>query len=221
MEAGANRPTWSFPSRDSVFHTALFVCLIAILSYVASVLGNALVLHPRMLSPLWPGCVVLVSVLLLVPEKRWAVLIVAAFAAFAFYDVQNDVPARTILWLILADTVEVLTAVWSLSYFFQGVPQLNTLEALAKFSLFAVILAPAAGASVGALAIPGDYWVHWRTSFFSESLGFLTLMPAIFSWVGNGAKEGRKSREYYLEGAALAAGLALFGYLAFVVPWHN
>jgi PAS domain S-box-containing protein len=221
MEADANRPTWSFPSWDSSFHTTIFVCLIAILSYVASVLGNALVVHPQMLSPLWPGCVVLVSVLLLVPEKRWTVLIVAAFAAFAFYDVQNSVPTRTILWLILADMLEVLTAAWCLSHFFQGVPQLNTLEALARFSVFAVILAPAAGASVGALAVPGSYWVHWRTSFFSESLGFLTLMPAIFSWVGTGSKEGRKSHDYYLEAAALTAGLALFGYLAFVVPWQS
>ena len=221
MEAGSHRSLWSFLDGDSAVHTTVFVCLIVVLSYVTSMLGSALVLQPRMLSPLWPGCVFLVSILLLVPRRRWPVLILAAFATFAIYDLQNGVPTRTIVWLILADTVEVLTAVSCLSYFFQGVPKLNNLEALAKFAVFAVILAPAAGASVGALAIPGAYWMNWRTSFFSESLGFLTLMPAIFSWVGKGSNGIRKSRDYYLEAAALTAGLVLFGYLAFVAPLQN
>ena len=221
MEAGSHRPWWSFLDGGSAVHTTVVVCLIVILSYVTSMLGSALALQPRMLSPLWPGCVFLVSILLLVPRRRWPVLILAAFATFASYDLQNGVPTRTIVWLILADTVEVLTAVSCLSYFFQGVPQLNNLKALAKFSVFAVILAPAAGASVGALAIPGAYWMNWRTSFFSESLGFLTLMPAIFSWVGKRSKGSRKSRDYYLEAAALTAGLVLFGYLAFVAPSQN
>ena len=89
--------------------------------------------------------------------------------------------------LALADTVEILIAALCLSYFFDGVPRLNSVVALAKFSLFAVILAPAVGALVGAFAVPGSYWANWRTSFFSEALGFLTLMPAILSWVGKSA----------------------------------
>jgi PAS domain S-box-containing protein len=221
MEASSTRPSWSFPDGDSVFHTTMLVCLVAILSYLTSRLGGALVLHPRMLSPLWPGCVLLVSVLLLVPRRKWMALIVAAFAVFVLYDLQRGVPTRAIIWLILADTLEVMTAVSCLSYFFGGVPRLDSVKALAKFSFFAVILAPAAGAFVGALAVPGDYWINWRTSFFSESLGFLTLMPAIFSWVGKGSEEGRRSRAYYLEAAALTAGLALFGYLAFVAPGRS
>src|SRR5271156_1000367 len=210
MEASSNRSLWSFPNGDSTFHTVILVCLVAILSYVTSVLGGALALHPQMLSPLWPGCVLLVSLLLLVPGRKWPVLIATALAVFFFYDRHNGVPAGTATWLILADTVEILTAVLCLSYFFVGLPRLNSVKALAKFSLFAVILAPAAGAFVGALAVPGSYWMSWRTSFFPEALGFLTLMPAIFSWEGKGSPGSDKPRAYYLEGAVLIVGLAIF-----------
>jgi PAS domain S-box-containing protein len=216
MAAGSNRPSWSFPNGASILHSTILVCLVAILSYGSSALGSALVLRPQMLSALWPGCVLLVSVLLLVSRRMWPILIVTAFAVFFFYDWHSGVPASTASWLISADTVEVLTAALCLSYFFVGVPRLNSVKALAKFSVFAVILAPALGASVGAFAFPGSYWANWRTSYYSEALGFLTLMPAILSWAGKSSPGKHKSRAYYLEGAALIAGLLLFGNVMFI-----
>src|SRR5260370_23495638 len=146
------------------------VCLVAALSYVVSVLGGALVLHPQMLSPLWPGCVLLVSILLLLPKRMWPILIATAIAAFVFYDLQHGVPVRSIGWLILADVVEVLIAALCLSYSFNGVPALNSVNALARYSFFAVILPPAAGAVVCALATRGNYWTNWTTSFLSDAL---------------------------------------------------
>jgi PAS domain S-box-containing protein len=221
MEIASGRPWWDVGHVSFLFRTPLLVCFVAILSYGASALGAALVLRPQMLSTFWPGCVLLVSLLLLVPRKTWPVLIATALAVFFFSDLHNGVPASTATCLILADTVEVLTAALCLSYFFAGVPRLNSVKALAKFSLFAVILAPAAGAIVGALAVPGSYWANWRTSFFSEALGFLTLMPAIFSWAGKDSPGSHRSRAYYLEGAALIAGLLVFGYLLFVAPGNT
>jgi PAS domain S-box-containing protein len=221
MEINSDRAARKIPDLSSLFRTIVLVCLVAILSYAASALGSALVLRPQMLSPLWPGCVLLVSVLLLVPRRMWPILIVTALAVFFFYDRHNGVSANSAAWLILADTVEIVFALVGLSYFFDGVPRLNSIRALAKFSCFAVILAPAAGAIVGALAVPGSYWTNWRTSFFSEALGFLTLMPAILGWVGRTSRASRKSRAYYLEGAALIAGLLVFGFIVFVAPGNT
>jgi PAS domain S-box-containing protein len=221
MEIASGRPLWDVGQVSSVFRTLVLVCFVAILAYGGAALGAALALRPQMLSTLWPGCVLLVSVLLLVPRKTWPMLIVTTLAVFYFNDRYNGVPASTAALLALADTVEILIAVLCLSYFFEGVPRLNSVKALAKFSLFAVILAPAAGAIVGALAVPGSYWTNWRTSFFSEALGFLTLMPAILSWVGKSSPGNHKSRAYYLEGAALIAGLLVFGYLVFIAPGNT
>ena len=218
MEAVRSRSAWNLSDSGSAFHTVLLVCLVAILSYFGSQLGAALAVNPVMLSPLWPGCVLLVSVLLLVPKRLWLLLTAVAFTVFTVCDLVNGVPVRSIAWLLLADTVEISTAAFCLSYFFGGVPQLNSIRALAKFSLFAVILAPAAGAFVGALAFSGNYWTNWRISTFSEAIAFLTLSPAIFGWVNAGPAWARRSRAYYFEAAVLIAALVFLGFFTFAAP---
>ncbi|MGB9007247.1 MAG: PAS domain S-box protein [Candidatus Acidiferrales bacterium] len=212
MELSPSRSSWYWSSR---FNTAILGCLVAVLCYTVSELGGLLVIRPQILSPLWPGCVLLVSVLLLVPKRIWPILIVAGLAAFVLYDLQHGVPVRSIGWLTLADIVEVLIAALCLSYSFKGVPRLNSVSALATYSLFAVILAPAAGALVGAIAVPGSYWTNWRTAFFSEALGFLTLVPAVLGWAGKRPAAVQKGRANYVEVAALLAALAFFGCLTF------
>ena len=198
LSSGAVR--WESPLR-----IAVMVCVVATLSYLASRVGGALILHPSMLSPLWPGCALLVSVLLLVPRRTWPVLIAAAFGAFILSALQDGVPGRTIVWLILADAVEVLTASFCLSYLFRGPPRLDSLNALAKYSFFAVFLAPFAGAFVGALTSTANYWASWRTSFLSEALGFLTLLPAFLGWIREANTWKKKSPIHYLEAASLIA----------------
>ena len=158
------------PNLDSSVQVVMLVCLVAAMSYLAAKVGGTLVVRPQMSWALWPGNVLLVSVLLLVQRRLWPLLIVAAFAAFVLYDLQEGLPLRSIALLILTDTVEVLTAALCLSYSFSGTPELNSLNALAKYSFFAVFLAPCLGAFIGAFATKGDYWTSWKISFFSEAL---------------------------------------------------
>jgi PAS domain S-box-containing protein len=142
----------------------------------------------------------------------------AAFAAFFLYDIQDGLTVRLSALLILLDTVDVLIAALCLSYAFGGVPRLNSVRALAKFSLFAVVLAPFPRAFFVALETKGNYWLNWTISFLSEAIVYLTLMPAILGWVSHGLARRKKSRVYYLEAAALIAPLAVFAYLAFAAP---
>jgi signal transduction histidine kinase/integral membrane sensor domain MASE1 len=217
METGRSRLSWNAVKQSSQSHTAALVCLVAVLSYLAAKVGGALIVRPEAVWPLWPGCALLVSVLLLVPRKIWPLLIAAALAAFVLYDLQAGFSIRSIARLILADTVEVLTAALFLRYSFDGVPRLNSVKALAKYSLFAVILAPLTVSLVGAFAIPGDYRTRWKISFLSEALAFLTLTPAILGWVSEGRALVKKSRAFYLEASALMSSLVLLGYVIFVL----
>ncbi len=198
---------------NSPLQTVILVCLVAVLSYLAPKLEGALLLHPKTAWPLWPGCALLVSALLLVPRRIWPMIIAAAFAGFVLFDLQAGVPFGSIAWFIPADTVQVLVAALGLSYFFDGVPRLNSAKALSKYSFFAVFLGPFAAAFLSAFGIHGDYWSSWRIVFFSEVLAFVTLTPAILSWVSNGPAWVQKSRAYHLEFAALIGGLVLLGYV--------
>ncbi|MFZ0883456.1 MAG: PAS domain S-box protein [Candidatus Acidiferrales bacterium] len=213
MELTPSRSSWYRGSRINI---AILVFLIAALSYSVSELADALVIRPQVLSPLWPGCVLLVAVLLLVPRRMWPILIVAAIVAFGICDLFHGVPIRSIGWFSLADLVEVLIAALCLSYYFKGVPQLNSVKALGKYALFAVILAPTAGAFIGGLAGRGSYWTNWRIAFLSEALGFLTVTPAILGWAGKRPAEVQKGRANYYEAGALLGALTLLGFLTFV-----
>jgi len=148
---------------------------VATLSYLAPKLAGALLSHPGTVWPLWPGCALLASVLLLVPQRIWPMVIPAAFAAFVLYDLEAGVPIGSIAWFIPANTVQVLTTALCLRYLFDGVPRLNSVRALSKYLFFAVLLAPFAAAFLSAFGIQGDYWTGWRISFLSEMLAFVTF----------------------------------------------
>jgi PAS domain S-box-containing protein len=171
-----------------------------------------------MLWPIWPGCAFLVAVLLLAPRRIWPTLITAGLAGFVLYDVQVGLPLRPTAYLIVADTAEVLIAALGLSYTFDGLPRLDSLKALARYSLFAVILAPLAAAFITTAAFDGNYWIRLRIGFFTEALALLILTPAILSWVSAREARVQKSRALYFEAATLIAGLSLLCYLAFVDP---
>jgi len=206
---------------DSPSRVAMWMVLVTALSYLAARLGGMVVMHPQVNWPLWPGNVLLVSILLLVPRRIWPILMAAAFAAFAFYDVQFGLTIRSIAFLILSDFVEVLTAAWGLHYaFFGEVPRLDSVKALAKYAFWAVILATLAAAFFGAAASSGNYWTNWRISFVSEALAFLTLLPAILGWVSKSSSWRREPFSYYFEAAVLLVGLVVFGYLTFASSWR-
>ena len=198
---------------DSTFHTAIVVCFVVSFSYLAARLGGALVLRPEMIWPVWPSCAFLVAVLLLTPRKIWPVLLIAGLGAFAVYDVQEHLPIRATILLLLGDSIEILVAALGVSYVFGGVPRLNSVKSLAKYSFFAVILAPISVASAVVSAFEGDsFWV----GFLTEALALLTLTPAILGWVDIAVTRVKKPKAHYLEAALICVGLAILAYFSFL-----
>ena len=57
-------------------------------------------------------------------RRTWPVLLAAGLAGFFVYDLQGGGPIRSIVWLILSNAVEVLTAALCLNSSFEGVPRL-------------------------------------------------------------------------------------------------
>ena len=198
---------------DSNFRIIVVVCFVAFFSYLAARLAGSLVIRPEMIWPLWPGCAFVVAILLLTPRKVWPVIVVAGLAGFAVYDIQEKLPVRATLFLLAADSIEMLVAALGVNHVFGGVPRLNGVKALAKYSLFAVILAPISVASAAALALEGDSW--W-VGFFTESLALLTVTPAVLSWADLALTRGEGPKVRYLEAASMFVGLAALAYLVFV-----
>lgn len=186
-------------------------------SYLASRLADLLALRPQMIWPLWPGCAFLVAVLLLTPKRvLWPALLGAGLAGFALYDIQMGLNVRSMLLLLVADAVETLIAALGLSLAFGGLPHLNNIKSLAKYSFYAVILAPILVGPVVANVLGGVYRNTWPISFLSEALALLTLTPAVISWPGILRTSRKKSLAHHLEAALMFIGLVILAYLAFV-----
>jgi hypothetical protein len=100
-----------------------------------------------------------------------------------------------------ADTIEVLTVALGVSYLVHRFTHLNSLNTLAQYSFFAVIVAPVSVVFVGAFALHGNYWATWRISYFSEALALLALTPAILGWAGEARAWAKRPRSYYLKAA--------------------
>jgi PAS domain S-box-containing protein len=208
-------------SLHSRFHILFLACLVATLSYLAARLGGALEILPQADWPFWPANVLVASILLLVPRRTWPVLIAAALGSFLLFNLQTGVAINSICWFVLSDTVEILTAALGLSYSFDGIPQLSSVKALAKFSLFAGIIAPSVSAIFGALTTNGNYWTSWRISFFSEAIAYFTIMPAILGLVGQARTRVHAPRAYYMEATVLIAAIISLSYIAFAARWAS
>jgi PAS domain S-box-containing protein len=201
--------------------TLLVVCVTIASSYLVPTLVGMLVSNPQTVWPLWPGCAILVTGLLLVRINLWPVMIPASFVGFAVADLQAGVPLSSIAWFIPGNTIEVLISAIGLRYCFDGVPRLNSVRALAKYSFFAVVLAPVAGAFLSAHGIARDYWTGWKIVVLSEVLAFITVTPALLSWISEGRVLIRKARVLHLEGVMLTAGLVLVSYIVFTLPENS
>ncbi len=134
----------------------------------------------------------------------------------ALADLNNGVPIRFEIWITLGNLAETLVATLGISFLFEGAPDLSTLKALSRYMVFAVILVPFGSALLGAIgSAPGGYVLQWRLWFFADALAFLTVLPAILTWVREEREWSRKSHNY-LEFAAQMTLLVFFGYLTFM-----
>jgi PAS domain S-box-containing protein len=218
MTSILTRPSSNNPNLNAGFRVAFLACLVASMSYLAAKLGTTVVIRPQVDWPLWPANILVVCALLPLSRRLWPILIAAALVAFAVYNLQIGISTRSIIFFQLSDIAEILTATLGLSYCFGGVPQLDSVKALAKYSLFAVFLAPFVGAFFSAFTTRGEYWTSWRIAFLSQALGYLTLMPAILGWVSKRSDWLHPSLVRSLEALALLAGLVVLGYFSFVSP---
>ena len=212
-----DRAVWITAKRFYPLSTGFLACLAAVVSYLGARLGDTLVLPPHG-SVLWPGSAFLLSVLLLIPRGTWPVVIPAGLAGFVLHDLQVGFSHRTVAVFVLGCAIETLIPAIGLRYSFVGIPRLDNLKALAKYSLFAV-LGPFVANFVGAFAIPGRYWTDFRLYFFEDAIAFLIFTPALLSWAGPRSERNNHSIESKLEGATLVSTLVLLASVIFFFNW--
>ncbi|HEX6093635.1 MAG TPA: MASE1 domain-containing protein, partial [Dongiaceae bacterium] len=169
-------------------------------------------------SPFWFPDSVLLCALLMSPPRRWWLLILAILPIRLFSEVAAGIPAWFLLATSAIDSAKGIVAALALRWLIDNPLRLKSVREFALFSLFAVLLVPAAGAFAGAAvrtAFDHEFWLSWQQWFLGDVLAQLIITPAILYWVfgAPGNLRARSSRRY-VEGGLLAAGLIVTGYMA-------
>jgi PAS domain S-box-containing protein len=216
MERELPRRSRTLADLNAALPIVALLSLVAVVCYQSDKLVYVLGIPPAHIASYWPSTAFLVGVLVLSPRKIWTLLIVSGLGAMALADLNNGVPIGFEIWITLGNLAETLVASLGISLIFEGAPDLSTLKTLARYIVFAVILVPFVSALLGAYgSVPGGYVLQWRLWFFADALAFLTVLPAILTWVREGREWSRKPHNY-IEFAAQTTLLVFFGYCMFM-----
>ena len=196
--------------------------LVAIGYYLTAKIGFAFALQPGSVSTLWMPNSILLAGLLLVPQRYWWLMLVAACPAHFASEVQSGVPTAMILSWFLSNSVQALIGAFFICKFVEGGLRFDRLRDLTVFLFFGAFLAPFLSSflDVALVKLNGwgtsSFWDIWRLRCLSNILATLTLVPVIVTWVSGGFTAVQRASWWrYLEAGLLTAGLFAVGLTAF------
>jgi PAS domain S-box-containing protein len=215
VSASALAPSNGAHAAPPVARRPPFIGLVtrALLVGVACVLATETVASnrpPVFVSPIWPTNAILICVLVVTPVRHWWAYLLAGFFSSVNHNAHTGDRFFQILVFLAADAFEVVVAAVGVRRFAGGLDAFESPRNLVAY-LVVVVVAPFGAAFVASVAAPpGAHWILWRSWFLADTSGFLTLAPAILTWVGVprtalwNAPRGRQ-----LEAGLLGAGLLL------------
>ena len=152
---------------------------------------------------------------MVVPVRHWWAYTVAAYFTSV---VRAGFNLSAVLFL-LAALIEVFIAAVGVRRFAGGVAAFDRLRDLIVYLLVAVVLAPVTAAFVGAFAgAGGSYWFYWRVWLLSEALAYLTLAPAILTWIAGARAVRHASIPRAIEACLIGGGFLAISFRVFSWP---
>jgi len=203
---------------NSALRTAGLALFVAVMAYALAFAGDLFSLSPKIPAVLWPANPFQIAVMRIVPRKVWPLLIIAHAIGGIIHGFQIHITVLMTLIFTLADVVVFVVAGWGLDAVFDGIPQLDSSRAFARYSLIAVLFAPAVSAIVSGFGTPGLYWLTCWIWFLLNAVSFLVFGPAMFSWLSLLLARTRISVRRWLEAAALLSALLLLGCFIYFLP---
>ena len=213
-------PEVKAPSPGRTRWTALLVCAAC---FAGAAAGMSLRFPLTGAAILFPPYAFLAASLLLSPPRRWWIYLLASTAGNFWPHHAGGAPIGFILLAEVANYTRALVAAYGIRRFGDNEGRFDTLRGMARFLLFAVVLAPALAAFIGAGAVTlykgSDYWLTWRAWFLSNTLTGLTLLPIILTGVAEARARRRSiSLPALFEGGVITLALIAVGWLVLVSP---
>jgi PAS domain S-box-containing protein len=171
---------------DRVALSSAWTALLVFTGYsVGAKIGFLLTFQPHPISTMWPPNAILLASLLLLPRKRWWVVLGAAFFAHLVSEIGAGVPLLMVLGWFVSNCSEALIGALCIEYFAGGRLRFDSFRHVLIFISCGVFFAPFVSSflDAGFVVLIGwgtdNYWHLWRMRFPSNVLTALTLVPAI------------------------------------------
>ena len=189
-----------------------FVCFLS----TASIATN---LPPLFVSPVWPTNAILLCALVVTPVRDWWAYAIAGFFSSVHHNAHTGAPLPQILLFLTADAIEVGSAALGVRLFAGGLGAFESPRNLAAY-LILVVATPFVSAFVSSLAaLGGAHWILWRSWFLTDVFGYLTLAPAVLTWISYPLHAPwSASPRRNVEAGLLGVGLLLTTMRVFVWP---
>jgi signal transduction histidine kinase len=212
----------SFQSRLQQVGTAVYAPLLVAVAYylgaeAAFYIGT---LSDRIFAPFWPPNIVLLCALLLVPERRWWVFILAVLPAHIVAEIGVGMPPPQYLIAFATNCMVAILSAFGIRRLVGEPPWFVSLRQAFLYVLIAVVASPAVSALGGAFVrIAGDglledYWTYWTQWYNANALASATLGPVFLTWMG-GAGASALAGNRKVEAALLLFALATVCSVAF------
>ena len=188
--------------------------------YLATRLAWLLTFPDSKVSLFFPPHAILVSILLLVPTRRWWAYVLAAVSVHFIATQQAGWPTLYALQCEAFDAFKMVITAGGIRWFIKSPLHLINLREAIRFVLVAVIIIPFGVALWGAAftvyyGFGTEYWVEWRNLAISNAVTTIVLVPLILVGVHRFRTELRPAPLRILEGCLLLAGIVAVGWLAF------
>jgi signal transduction histidine kinase len=188
--------------------------LVATGYYLGARLGFALKPHPGPISKFWPPNAILLAALLLVPVRKWWILLLAVFPAHLLIQLPSGTPLGTACGWFLSNSAEALLGAACIRRLKKPEELFDSVSGVLVYLLFAVLLAPLASSFLDAAVVVttgfgNGYWNLWTARLFSNMLAVLTVAPTIIVL----ALDGRRFFQHLTRAAIIEAILLAIGIL--------
>jgi signal transduction histidine kinase len=180
-------------------------------------------LSDKIFAPFWPPNIILFCALLLVPERRWWLFIVAAFPAHVVAEIGVGMPLGQMLVAFATNCMVALLNAIAVRRLLHGPPWLGDLRKASLYVLITAGISPAVSALGGAFVpIMGggplaEYWHFWTNWYLANALISLTLGPVLLTWLNENPRSVSMPPGRIVEAAVLGILLVIVCTIAFEI----
>lgn len=208
--------------RQENFRWISISILVGVAYYIGAKVGFALTFRPHPVSVMWLPNSILLAGFLLMPIRKWWLLLAAAFPAHIAVEVGSGVPWTMVLCWFISNCFEAVLGAAGMRIFSKAPIRFDTFRNVSTYFLCGALIAPLLSSFLDSGFVmlnrwgTQGYWEVWRVRLFSNVCSSIILVPTIVAWCTGGRINLRNvSIARVIETLLLALGFLLTGIAVF------